>query len=132
VYIRLLNGLYGRHIGQIAIKGTNMQRIAHVIQMLKTKFSEPIRVEDLAENGPYEPAVFPLSFQRRDDHETPAVSEARTPPGSATLVIGGRARTRQAQLIVSAMKVRRSSVANISASLAHLSVMLPIFERSKD
>jgi transcriptional regulator GlxA family with amidase domain len=47
-----------------------MQRIAHVIQMLKTKFSEPIRVEDLAENGPYEPVVFPLSFQRRDDHET--------------------------------------------------------------
>jgi AraC-like DNA-binding protein len=37
--MRLLNGLYGRHIGQIAIKGTDMQRIAHVIQMLKTRFS---------------------------------------------------------------------------------------------
>jgi hypothetical protein len=69
--MRLLNGLYGRHIGQIAIKGTDMQRVAHVIQMLKTRFSEPIRVEDLAENGPYEPVVFPLSFQRLDGPRDP-------------------------------------------------------------
>jgi hypothetical protein len=29
VYYRLLNGLYGRRIAQMAINGTNMQRIAH-------------------------------------------------------------------------------------------------------
>jgi transcriptional regulator GlxA family with amidase domain len=33
----------------MAIDGSNMQRIAHVIHILKTKFSEPVRVEDLAE-----------------------------------------------------------------------------------
>jgi hypothetical protein len=41
IYYRLLNGLYGRRIAQMAIDGTNMQRIAHVIQILKTKFSDP-------------------------------------------------------------------------------------------
>jgi hypothetical protein len=29
VYYRLLNGLYGRRIAQMAINGPNMQRIAH-------------------------------------------------------------------------------------------------------
>src|SRR5713101_4413362 len=34
IYYRLLNGLYGRRIAQMAIDGTNMQRIAQVIQIL--------------------------------------------------------------------------------------------------
>ena len=42
IYYRLLNGLYGRRVAQMAIDGSNMQRIAHVIHILKTKFSEPV------------------------------------------------------------------------------------------
>jgi len=36
IYYRLLNGSYGRRIAQMAINGTNTQRIAQVIHMLKT------------------------------------------------------------------------------------------------
>lgn len=64
IYYRLLNGLYGRRIAQIAINGSNMQRIAHVIQMLKTKFSEPIRVEDLAEMAHMSPSSFHFHFKQ--------------------------------------------------------------------
>src|SRR6266436_11455 len=76
IYYRLLNGSYGQRIAQIVIKGTNMQRIAHVIQMLKRKLSEPIRVEDLAEMAHMSPSSFhahfkeltamsPLQYQKR-------------------------------------------------------------------
>jgi AraC-like DNA-binding protein len=63
IYYRLLNGLYGRRIAHIAINGTNMQRIAHVIQMLKTKLSEPIRVEKLAEMAHMSPSSFHFHFK---------------------------------------------------------------------
>jgi AraC-like DNA-binding protein len=63
IYYRLLNGLYGWRIAQIAIKGTNVQRIAHVIQRLKTKFAEPIRVEDLAEMAHMSPSSFHFHFK---------------------------------------------------------------------
>jgi AraC-type transcriptional regulator N-terminus len=75
-YYRLLNGSYGRRIAQIAIKGTNKQRIEHVIQMVKTKFSEAVRVEDLAEMAHVSSSSFrfhikevtsmsPLQYQKR-------------------------------------------------------------------
>jgi len=63
VYYRLLNGSYGRRIAQIAVNGTNIQRIAHVIRRLKTKFSEPIRVEDLAEMAHMSPSSFHFHFK---------------------------------------------------------------------
>ena len=63
IYYRLLNGLHGRRIAQIAINGTNMQRIAHVIQMLKSKFSEPIRVGDLAQMAHMSPSSFHFHFK---------------------------------------------------------------------
>jgi AraC-like DNA-binding protein len=64
IYYRLLNGLYGRRIAQIAIDGTKMQRIARVIQRLKTKLSEPIRVEDLAEMAHMSPSSFHSHFKK--------------------------------------------------------------------
>ena len=63
IYYRLLNGSYGRRIAQIAIHGTKMQRIAHVIQRLKAKFSEAIRVEDLAEMAHMSPSSFHFHFK---------------------------------------------------------------------
>jgi AraC-like DNA-binding protein len=63
IYYRLLNGFYGRRIAQIAINGTHMQRIAHVIRVLKAKFSEPIRVEDLAEMAHMSPSSFHFHFK---------------------------------------------------------------------
>ena len=64
IYYRLLNGSYGRRIAQIAIHGTKMQRIARVIQRLKSKLSEPIRVEDLAEMAHMSPSSFHSHFKK--------------------------------------------------------------------
>src|SRR6202162_5829703 len=47
----------------MAIDGSNMQRIAHVIHILKTKFSEPVRVEDLAEVAHMSPSSFHFHFK---------------------------------------------------------------------
>src|SRR5258708_40137331 len=63
IYYRLLNGSYGRRIAQTAIKGTHMQRIERVIQKLKTKFSEPIPMEDLAEVAHMSPSSFHFHFK---------------------------------------------------------------------
>jgi len=63
IYYRLLNGPYGRRIAQIAIHSTNMRRIAHVIGMLKSRFTEPIRVEDLAEMAHMSPSSFHFHFK---------------------------------------------------------------------
>jgi AraC-like DNA-binding protein len=63
IYYRLLSGSYGRRIAQMAIDGTNMQRIAHVIQTLRARFSEPIRVEELAEMAHMSPSSFHFHFK---------------------------------------------------------------------
>ncbi|MBI4852297.1 MAG: AraC family transcriptional regulator [Acidobacteria bacterium] len=48
LYYRFLNTEHGQKIAQIAIAGSNMQKIARVIEMLKNNFSKPISVEDMA------------------------------------------------------------------------------------
>lgn len=48
VYYRLLQGDHGRRIAQIAITGSTTQRIAQVLQVLKTNVAKPMRVEELA------------------------------------------------------------------------------------
>lgn len=48
IYYRLLTGEQGEAVRQIATAGSNMQRIAEVIKLLKADFAQPMRVEDLA------------------------------------------------------------------------------------
>jgi len=76
IYYRLLDGDHGRQIAQIAVTGSNMQRIAQVLQMLKTDFAKQVRIEELAEMANMSPSSFhhhfkevtamsPLQYQKR-------------------------------------------------------------------
>ena len=48
IYYRLLIGEQGEAVRQIATSGSNMQRIAEVIKLIKADFTKPLRVEELA------------------------------------------------------------------------------------
>jgi transcriptional regulator GlxA family with amidase domain len=48
VHFRMLSGPYGAAIAQMAIAGSNTQRIGEVIRRIKTQLAAPIRVEELA------------------------------------------------------------------------------------
>lgn len=49
IHYRILQGEYGSSIAQLAIPGSNVQKIAFVIQHLRTNIANPIRILDLAE-----------------------------------------------------------------------------------
>ncbi len=48
LYYHLLLGEQGEAVRQIATSGSNMQRIALAIQQIKSDFTQPMRIEDLA------------------------------------------------------------------------------------
>jgi len=48
LYYHLLLGEQGEAVRQIATSGSNMQRIALAIQQIKSNFTQPMRIEDLA------------------------------------------------------------------------------------
>jgi len=48
LYYHLLLGEQGEAVRQIATSGSNMQRIALAIQQIKSDFTKPMRIEDLA------------------------------------------------------------------------------------
>lgn len=48
LYYHLLMGEQGEAVRQIATSGSNMQRIALAIQRIKSDFTQPMRIEDLA------------------------------------------------------------------------------------
>ena len=64
IYYRLLMGEQGEAVRQIATSGSNMQRIAEVIQLIKTDFTQPMRVEDLAEQVSMSPSSFHHHFKQ--------------------------------------------------------------------
>jgi AraC-like DNA-binding protein len=64
IYYRLLIGEQGESIRQIATSGSNMQRIAEVIQYIKTDFIQPMRVENLAEQARMSPSSFHHHFKQ--------------------------------------------------------------------
>jgi AraC-like DNA-binding protein len=51
IYYRLLTDHQGEAVRQVATAGSNMQRIADVIKQIKTEFTQPLRVEELAEQA---------------------------------------------------------------------------------
>jgi AraC-like DNA-binding protein len=63
IYYRLLMGEQGESVRQIATSGSNMQRIAEVIQLIKADFSQPMRVEKLAEQVSMSPSSFHYHFK---------------------------------------------------------------------
>jgi AraC-like DNA-binding protein len=63
IYYRLLMGEQGESVRQIATSGSNMQRIAEVIQLIKADFAQPMRVEKLAEQVSMSPSSFYYHFK---------------------------------------------------------------------
>jgi AraC-like DNA-binding protein len=63
IYYRLLMGEQGESVRQIATSGSNMQRIAEVIQLIKADFAQPMRVEKLAEQVSMSPSSFHYHFK---------------------------------------------------------------------
>ena len=63
IYYRLLIGEQGEAVRQIATSGSNMQRIAEVIRLIKADFAKPMRVEDLAGQVKMSPSSFHHHFK---------------------------------------------------------------------
>ncbi|MGC1308413.1 MAG: AraC family transcriptional regulator [Phormidesmis sp.] len=63
IYYRLLSDHQGEAVRQVATAGSNMQRIAEVIRQIKAEFTQPLRVEDLAEQANMSTASFHRHFK---------------------------------------------------------------------
>lgn len=63
IHYRLLNGGHGPTIAQIAISGSNMQRISNAIQSIKKNFEKPMTVEDMARDAGMSVSSFHFHFK---------------------------------------------------------------------
>jgi AraC-like DNA-binding protein len=63
IYYRLLMGEQSEAVRQIATSGSNMQRIAEVIQRIKADFKKPMRVDELAGQASMSPSSFHHHFK---------------------------------------------------------------------
>jgi len=63
VYYRVLSGPHGAAFAQIAVNGSNVQRIANAITMLRTNFHKPMRVEEMAAAASMSPSSFHHHFK---------------------------------------------------------------------
>lgn len=63
IYYRLLTGEQGEAVRQIATAGSNMQRIAEAIALIKANFAQPVRVEALAEQAKMSTSSFYYHFK---------------------------------------------------------------------
>ncbi len=63
IYYRLLSGEQSEAVRQIATSGSTMQRIAKVIQHIKADFTNPLRIEDLADRARMSPSSFHYHFK---------------------------------------------------------------------
>lgn len=50
IHYRILQGEYGSSIAQLAVPGSNVQKIAFVIQQLRSDIAQPIRIAEMAES----------------------------------------------------------------------------------
>jgi AraC-like DNA-binding protein len=64
LYYRLLIGKQGDAVRQIATSGSNMQRIASAIKLLKAEFTQPMRIEDLASRVSMSTSSFHQHFKQ--------------------------------------------------------------------
>lgn len=76
IYYRVLVGELGPRLRDLAVADSHAQRIARVIDLLKRRYTEPLRIEDLAATAHLSPsslhqhfkavtAVSPLQFQKQ-------------------------------------------------------------------
>jgi len=64
LYYRLLMGEQSEAVRQIATSGSSMQRIASAIKQIKSKFTQPMRVEDLAKQVRMSTSSFHQHFKQ--------------------------------------------------------------------
>ena len=64
IYYRLLVGEQSEAVRQIATSGSNMQRIAEAIQLIKTDFTQTLRIDDLAAQARMSPSSFYEHFKQ--------------------------------------------------------------------
>ncbi|MEH1869258.1 MAG: AraC family transcriptional regulator [Nostoc sp.] len=64
IYYRLLMGEQSEAVRQIATSGSNMQRIAEVIKLIKADFTKPMRVEELAGQASMSSSSFHHHFKK--------------------------------------------------------------------
>ncbi|MGL4880750.1 MAG: AraC family transcriptional regulator N-terminal domain-containing protein, partial [Waterburya sp.] len=64
LYYHLLIGEQGKAVRQIATSGSNMQRIASAIKLLKAEFTQPMRIDDLARRVSMSTSSFHQHFKQ--------------------------------------------------------------------
>ncbi|MDV2994910.1 MAG: HTH-type transcriptional activator RhaS [Chroococcidiopsis sp. SAG 2025] len=64
LYYRLLVGEQGEAVRQIATSGSTMQRIATAIKLIQAKFTQPMRIEDLARRVSMSTSSFHQHFKQ--------------------------------------------------------------------
>jgi AraC-like DNA-binding protein len=64
IYYRLLVGEQSEAVRQIATPGSNMQRIAQIIQIIKADFTQTLRIDDLAAQARMSPSSFYEHFKQ--------------------------------------------------------------------
>ena len=76
IYYRVLQGDLGQQLRELVVADSHAQRIARAIDLLKERYAEPIRIEDVAESVHMSPSSFhhhfkqvtamsPLQFQKQ-------------------------------------------------------------------
>lgn len=60
---RLLTGPHGKEVSKLALPGNRTQRVIDAIYVLRDRFTEPIRVEDLAKMAHMSPSAFYQHFK---------------------------------------------------------------------
>ena len=64
IYYRLFVGEQSEAVRQIATSGSNMQRIAQVIQLINADFTQTVRIDELAERAKMSPSSFYQHFKQ--------------------------------------------------------------------
>lgn len=63
IYYRLLRSKHGELVAQTALNGTNMQRIANVLQKIKNDLTRPLAIKDLAQIAGMSVSTFHVHFK---------------------------------------------------------------------
>jgi AraC-like DNA-binding protein len=64
IYWRVLTGELGGRLRELAVAGSHAQRIARAVDLLKRRYAEPVRIEDIAEAVHMSPSTLHHHFKQ--------------------------------------------------------------------
>ena len=64
IFYRVLTGELGARLRELSVTDSHAQRIARAIDLLKQRFAEPLRVEDVAQAAAMSPSAFHQHFKQ--------------------------------------------------------------------